>query len=118
MIRKKDNMFSVEFGWERPSRPIGSKPNPERPKRPVKPGKPKPKPKPVRPGTPPPGNKIILPIKEKPLRNIPKDFGKVLSQQPISMGEGYKDEINKIRPRGNGSAMNKQYRAQGGGRFK
>ena len=58
MIRKKDDMFSVEFGWERPSRPNEI--------RPVKPGKPKPikpgKPKPVRPGTPPPGNKTIMPI--------------------------------------------------------
>lgn len=65
----------------------------------------------VRPGKP-------KPIKEKPMKDIGKDFGKVLSQQPITMGEDYKKEINTIRPMGNGSAMNKQYRAQGGGRFK
>ena len=68
------------------------------------------KPKPidyVKPGKP------EMPGKPKP----PIDFGKVLSQQPITMGEGYRDEINKVRPMGDGSAMNKQYRAQGGGRF-
>ena len=58
------------------------------------------------------------PIKEMPMKDIGKDFGKVLSQQPITMGEGYKNEINQIRPIGNGSAMRNQYRAQGGGRFK
>ena len=85
----------------RPPRPIGSKPNPGRPI--VE------KPKPVKPSP--------KPIKEMPMKDIGKDFGKVLSQQPITMGEGYRDEINQIRPRGDGSAMNKQYRAQGGGRF-
>jgi hypothetical protein len=43
MIRgKKDNGFSVEFGWQRPPRPIGSKPNPGRPGGKI----PKPKPMP------------------------------------------------------------------------
>jgi hypothetical protein len=90
-----------------PGTPIGKLPKPIG--RPI--GKPidRPKPKPERPIT-------IMPVKPKPM---PKpDFGKVLGQQPITMGEGYRDEINTIRPRGNGSAMNKQYRAQGGGRFK
>jgi hypothetical protein len=93
---------NMDITLVRPPRPIGSKPNPGRPI--VE----KPKPvKPIKPGKP------EMPVKSKQ----PIDFGKVLSQQPISMGEGYRDEVNKVRPMGDGSAMNKQYRAQGGGRF-
>lgn len=97
MIIKRKPLVSVaeEIMKGNPKRPIVEKP---------KPG---------------PGNKGPKPIQGDEPKRFPKpvDFGKVLSQQPISMGEGYKDEINKIRPIGNGSAMNKQYRAQGGGRF-
>jgi hypothetical protein len=95
----------------------------------IPPGKPKPKPKPIKPGKPKPPVKPIgpKPKPEKPgnpsgdytFQPKPKpDFGKQLGQQPITMGEDYKKQINNIRPIGNGSAMNKQYRAQGGGRFK
>ncbi len=80
------------------------------PQRPIRPGKPKPI-KPGKPVTKPSGDYTFQP-KLKP------DFGKQLGQQPITMGEGYRDEINTIRPIGNGSAMRNQYRAQGGGRFK
>ena len=72
----------------------------------------KPKPKPGKPVTKPSGDNTFQP-KPKPK----PDFGKQLGQHPITMGEDYKNEINNIRPIGNGSAMNKQYRAQGGGRF-
>ena len=102
MIRKEKPLVSIaeEIMKGKPvqdmPRKYKPKPGTIPPQRPIKPGK---------PGTPKPTPKPI-------------DFGKVLGQQPISMGEGYKDEINKIRPMGNGSAMNKQYRAQGGGRFK
>jgi hypothetical protein len=104
MIRKEKPLSKIVKEIEGSGGGIEYKPG-----RPI--GKPidRPKPKPERPIT-------IMPVKPKPM---PKpDFGKVLGKQPITMGEGYRDEINTIRPRGNGSAMNKQYRAQGGGRFK
>ena len=97
---------------EKPGKPLGSLAA-ELSMIPNQPGTPVGKlPKPIdRPGGP---GKTEMPSKPKP----PKDFGKMLGQQPITMGEDYKKQINNIRPIGNGSAMNKQYRAQGGGRFK
>jgi hypothetical protein len=92
MIRRKPLgkiVKELEFGdGGREYKP--GKPGDIPPQRPIRPGKPKPRP----------------------------DFGKVLGQQPITMGEDYKKEIDTIRPIGNGSAMRNQYRAQGGGRFK
>ena len=97
MIRKEKPLVSIAEEIMK-GKPVQDMPREYRPKpgtippqRPIRPGKPKPK---------------------------PIDFGKVLGQQPITMGEDYKKEIDTIRPMGNGSAMNKQYRAQGGGRFK
>jgi len=114
MIRKEKPLREIAKGLEfgnGGSEYKPGKPGTITPEKPVKPGKPKPV-KPGKPGDIPP-QRPIKPGKPKPI-----DFGKVLGQQPITMGEGYRDEINTIRPRGNGSAMNKQYRAQGGGRFK
>jgi hypothetical protein len=88
----------------RPLKPIGSKPNPGRPVV-GKPEKPEQILKPI-------------PVNPKPKPRPKPDFGKQLGQQPITMGEDYKKEIDTIRPIGNGSAMRNQYRAQGGGRFK
>ena len=56
--------------------------------------------------------------KRRVIKNVDPEFGKMLSQQPTTMGPAYKNEINKIKPIGNGSSMRNQYRAQGGGRFK
>ena len=92
MIRKKDDRVYAG-GSKYFNERTGKYEMPPGIKPPVKPGKPG-KPSPVKP-----------------------NFGKMLGQQPITMGTGYKNEINQIRPIGNGSAMNKQYRAQGGGRF-